>query len=432
MDSASIEKNYASSRERYAGLGVDTEKALAALDRIPLSLHCRQEADGASGTAAAREPGNIRELREDLHAAFSLIPGRHRFGLRAVHAESSEGLVERNALEPSHFRGWVEWAKQEGLKLDFSAACYGHPLAASGFTLSHREKDVRRFWIEHVRGCRKISASIGRELKTPCLHTLHVPDGSAGALPFDRWTRRGHLCESLNEIFDVKQSPSQMKDALESRPSETGDETFAVASHEFCMGYAMSRGKLLSLNLGRGLPARSAADKISAVLQFSDEILIRVSRDIPWDDVRADVPDDGILALAREIVRGGAPDRVHIGLEDSDAGPNRVGTWAAGARALLKTLLVALLEHEGRLRELEESGDEAGRRALAEEFRGLPFGAVWDQYCLKSGVPPSGRWRQEVSEYERKAGASQKTLAHRSSSPENSPGRGPSLPLTKR
>jgi L-rhamnose isomerase len=393
MDSESLEKNYTSSRERYAGVGVDTEKALAALGRIPLSLHCRQEADLASGTAS-REPRNIRELREDLHQAFTLIPGRHRFGLRAVHAESLEGPAERNALEPSHFRGWVEWAKQEGLKLNFSAACYGHPLAASGFTLSHREKDVRRFWIEHVRRCRKISASIGRELKAPCIHTLHVPDGSAGDAPFDRWTPREILRESLNEIFDAEHSPSQMKDALESRP--TGNQAFAVASHEFCMGYTMSRGKLLSLHIGRDLPAESAADQISGVLQFSDEILIRVSRDVPWDDARADIPDDGILALAREIVRGGAPDRIHIGLEDRAAGPNRVGTWAAGARVILKTLLIALLEPEGHLRELEERGDDVRRRALAEEFLGLPFGDVWDQHCLRSGVPPSTRWRQVV------------------------------------
>lgn len=393
MDSVSIEKDYTSSRKRYAGVGIDTDKALEALGRIPLSLHCRREAAGDSGTAA-EEPGNIRELREDLHQAFALIPGLHRFGLRAVHAESREGPVERNALEPSHFRGWVEWAKQEGLKLDFSAACYGHPLAATGFTLSHREKDVRRFWIEHVRRCRKISASIGRELKAPCIHTLHVPDGSDGDASLDRWARREFLRESLNGIFDAEHSPSQMKDALESRP--TGNEAFAVASPEFCMGYAMSRGKLLSLHIGRALPAESAADQISGVLQFSDEILIRVARDVSWNDARADIADDGILALAREIVRSGAPDRIHIGLEDRDAGPNRVGTWAAGARVMLKTLLIALLEPEGRLRELEERDDEARRRTLAGESRDLPFGAVWDEHCLRSGVPTSTRWRQVV------------------------------------
>jgi L-rhamnose isomerase len=398
-DSALVEKYYASSREHYAAHGVDTENALAALGRVPLSLHCRQEADGASGTAG--EPENIRELREDLHEAFTLIPGRHRLGLRAVHAESPEGPVEPNALEPSHFRGWVEWAKQEGLKLDFSAACTGHPMAASGFTLSHGEKEVRRFWIEHVRRCRKISASIGRELKTPCIHTLHVPDGFTGNAPFDRWTRRELLRDSLDEIFDTEHSPSQMKDALESRPA--GTDGLAVASHEFCMGYAMSRGKLLSLNLGHSLSAASAADKISAVLQFSDEVLVRVSGDGPWEDSRTGAPDKGALAMAREIVRGGAFDRVHIGLEDPGAGLYRVGAWAAGARAMLKTLLLALLEGESGSRELEEKGDDDGRRAVAEEFRRLPFGSVWDQYCLRSGVLASAKWRQAVSEYEKRA-----------------------------
>lgn len=398
-DSALVEKNYASSRERYAARGVDTEKALAALGRVPLSLHCRQEADGASGTAG--EPVNIPELREDLHEAFTLIPGRHHLGLQAVHAESPEGPVERNALEPAHFRGWVEWAKQEGLKIDFSAACTGHPMAASGFTLSHREKDVRRFWIEHVRRCRKISASIGRELKNPCIHTLHVPDGFTGDAPFDRWARRETLRDSLDEIFDTEHSPSQMKDALESRPARA--EGVAVASHEFCVAYAMSRGKLLSLNLGHSLPAVSAADKISAVLQFSDEVLVRVSGDGPWEDNRTGAPDTGTLTLAREIVRGGALDRVHIGLEDPGAGPYRAGAWAAGARAILKTLLLALLEDESGSRESEAPGDDAGPRAVAEEFRRLPFGSIWDQYCLRSGVLPSAKWRQEVSAYEKRA-----------------------------
>jgi len=394
MDSISVAKNYASGRERFAGLGVDTEKVLEALGRVQLSLHCREEAAG--------ERGSIRELREELHEAFTLIPGRHRFGLRAVHAESPMGLVERNALELAHFRGWIEWAKREGLKLDFSAACYGHPQGASGFTLSHMEKDVRRFWIEHVRRCRKISASVGREQKTPCIHTLHVPDGSAGGDSFDRWTRRELLRESLDEIFDTEHSPTQMKDALESRPAGAGNEASTVASHEFCVGYAMSRGKLLSLDLGRGLTAESAADQVSALLQFSDEILIRVPWDDPRGDIRADHHDDGTLALAHESVRGRAPDRVHLGLEDPGAGPGRVRRWSAGARAILNTLLVAFLEHEGGLHGMEVKADDTGRRALEEEFRDLPFGVVWDQYCLRSGVPTTSRWRQELSEFEKR------------------------------
>lgn len=401
MDSVSVAKNYVSGRERFAGFGVDTEKALEVLGHVRLSLHCRRETAGDS--VDSWDAGSLRELREDLHEAFALIPGRHRFGLRAVHAESpAAGLVERNALEPAHFRGWIEWAKREDLKLDFSAACYGHPQAASGFTLSHLEKDVRRFWIEHVRRCRKISASIGREQKTSCIHTLMVPDGSAGRPPFDRWTRRELLRESLDEIFDIEHSPTQMKDALESRPAGNGNESSAVASHEFCVGYAMSRGKLLSLDLGSGLSAESAADQVSAILQFSDEFLVRVPRDVPSEDERADRRDNGTLSLARESVRSRAPDRIHLGLEDPGAGPGRVRRWAAGARAMLNTLLVALLEQEGGLDGTEVKADDAGRRALEEDFRSLPFGAVWDQYCLTSGVPPTSKWRQDLSEREKR------------------------------
>lgn len=393
-DSALIEKNYASIRERYAGLGIDTEKALEALGGVAISLQCRPETDRAD---AGR--GSIVELREDLHEAFRHIPARRRLGLCAVHAEGVEAPPERNVIEPSHFRGWVEWAKQEGLKLDFAAACYGHPLAASGFTLSHPEKDVRRFWIEHVRRSRKIGAFIGRELKAPCIHALFVPDGSAGEAPFDRWGRRELLRESLEEIFETRHSPSQMKDALEFRPA--GDDAFRVASLDFCMGYAMSRGTLLSLGLGRGLSAASAADRISALLQFSEEVLIRVSGDVPWEDARAGLPDDGALALAREIIRGGASDRVHIGMEDPGAGPFRAGAWAAGGRAMLKTLLVALLENEAGPPGQEETGD-ARRREIAEGLRGLPLAAVWDQHCLRAGVPPSARWRPEVAGYEKR------------------------------
>ncbi len=392
-DSVFIEKSYASSRERYAALGVDTEKALGVLGRVSLSLHCRRHAGDAPGVA--EEPVDIRTLREDLHEAFSLIPGPHRLGLSAVHAESSEGAVERNALEPAHFRGWVEWAKQEGLKLDLSAACTGHPQAASGFSLSHREKEVRRFWIEHVRRCRKISASIGRELKAPCFHTLYIPDSFAAGARFDKWARREQLRDSLDEIFESEHSLSQMRDALESRPD--GSERFAVATPEFCMAFAMSRGKLIGLSLGRDLSAVSAADKVSAILQFSDEILVRFSGEVAWEDSRSGAPDGGTLALAREIVRGGALDLAHIGVEDPGAGPYRVGAWAAGARAMLKTLLLALLEDASGRSEREDKG--------GEQLRRLPFGSVWDEHCLRSGVPPEAKWRKDVSEYEGRARA---------------------------
>lgn len=394
MESAAIEKGYSSARERYARLEVDTDRALDTLRACALSLHSRRPGQGG------RAPGAVEALREDLHQAFALVPGRHRLVLDALAAEPGGPALERNALEPAHFRGWLEWAKREGHRLDFRAACYGHPMAGSGFTLSHREKDVRKFWIEHVRRCRKISAFLGRELKAPCLHTLWVPDGAAAAA-FDRWAHRELLLESLDEIYEPEHSPSQMRDALESRPLPDGDEALRVASYEFMMGYAMNRNKLVGLDLGRLDAAGPAADKVSAVLQFSDEVILFVSRSVPWDDARADILDAGMPALAREIVRGGALSRVRISLDD--AGTSRVGSWTAAARATLMALLVGLLEPEARVRELEARGDEAGLRALAAELEALPYRSVWDYHCLRAGVPPSGRWRQAISDHEKRS-----------------------------
>ena len=416
MRAARVEKAYKVAKERYAESGVDTEVVLAKLSRVALSLHCWQgddlggfEKPGAALTGGGiqvtgRHPGRARtvaELRMDLEKAFSLVPGRHRLNLHAIYGEFEEKPVDRDEIGPEHYAGWVAWAKEQDLKLDFNATCFSHPKAESGFTLSHRDKAVRSFWVEHVKRCREISAFMGRELASPCLHNLWIPDGDK-ELPFDRWGPRALLKQSLDEIYEVQYSPVEMKDALESKLFGIGSESFVVGSHEFYLGYALSHGKMVCLDLGHFHPTESVADKISALLHFCDELLLHMSRGVRWDSDHVVVLNDEVALLMHEIVRGGALPRVHLALDFFDASLSRVGAWAIGARATLQGLLIALLEPHMKLRAAEEAGDNFTRLALMEELKTLPFGAVWDYHCLEAGVPAGGAWRQEVADYEDK------------------------------
>jgi L-rhamnose isomerase len=417
MDFSAVEKSYALSRERYAEIGVNTDEAIARLQDVSLSLHCWQGDDvGGFETSAAGLTGsglqvtgsypgkarNVQELRSDLRLAFGLIPGRHRLNLHAMYGEFDGRPVDRNEIEPSHFRGWVEWARKEDLKLDFNATCFAHPKAAAGFTLSSKDPGIRRFWVEHVKLCRKIAAYMGRELQAACLHNLWIPDG-AKDVPVDRWTARALLKRSLDEIYETEYSPLQMKDAVESKLFGIGSESFVVGSHEFYLGYAFTKGKIVCLDLGHFHPTESVADKVSAILQFSDEILLHVSRGVRWDSDHVVLLTDEIRALAEEIVRGQALDRTHLALDYFDASMNRIGAWVLGARATLRGLLLALLEPRERLLELDGEGRVLPRLAALEELKVMPAGPVWDYFCLKSGVPPADLWLGEVEAYEKKA-----------------------------
>jgi L-rhamnose isomerase len=416
MDFSTIEKSYALSRERYAQIGVDSDEAVARLQEVPISLHCWQGDDvggfesSAAGLAGSglqvtgSYPGkarNVEELRSDLRLAFGLIPGRHRLNLHAMYGEFEAKPVDRNAIEPGHFRGWVEWARKEGLKLDFNATCFAHPKAASGFTLSSKDPGIRRYWIDHVKACRMIAAYMGRELQASCIHNLWIPDGSKD-VPVDRWTARALLRKSLDEIYETEYSPQHMKDAVESKLFGIGSESFVVGSHEFYLGYALTKGKIVCLDLGHFHPTESVADKLSAILQFSGEILLHVSRGVRWDSDHVVLLTDEIRALAEEVVRGEALDRTHIALDYFDAGMNRIGAWVLGARATLRGLLLALLEPRDRLRELDDEGRVLPRLAALEELKAMPSGAVWDYFCLKNGVPAADLWLGEVEAYEKK------------------------------
>jgi L-rhamnose isomerase len=414
MTTGSVEQAYDLAKERYAGLGVDTEAALDRLCAVPISMHCWQgddvagfEAGGAIADggilATGNYPGRARtpqELRDDLARAMRLIPGRHRVNLHAIYAETGGRAVERNALEPEHFAGWIDWARTLGLGLDFNPTFFAHPRAASGYTLAAADGGVRRFWIEHGVACRRIGAALGAALGTPCVTNVWIPDGSKD-LPADRKGPRARLEESLNAVFAEPHDPACLLDAVESKLFGIGSEAYVAGSHEFYLAYAVRNGTLLCLDTGHFHPTETVSDKLSAVLQFLDGILLHVSRGMHWDSDHVVILGDEPRAIAQELVRGDYLARAHIGLDYFDASINRIAAWVIGMRAMQKALLLALLDPIDRLRTLETQGDLAGRLALMEEAKTLPFGAVWDAFCLREDVPVGAAWMKDVKQYER-------------------------------
>ncbi len=414
---------YAFARETYAALGVDTEVALRTLTGIPISLHCWQgddvggfESPGATlGGGGIQTTGNypgkartLDELRADLTLALRLIPGRHRLNLHASYADFGEAKkVPRNELTFGHFESWIGWARERGLHgLDFNGTFFSHPLADDGATLSHPDPGVRQFWVEHAIACRRVGAEFGRQLGTPTVTNVWVPDGSKD-LPVDRRGPRERLADSLDAIFAEPLDAAHHLDAVESKLFGIGSESYVVGSHEFYLGYAVRHQKLLCLDAGHFHPTESVADKISAVLGFVPAILLHVSRGVRWDSDHVVLLDDPTRAVMEEVVRGGFLARTHIGLDFFDASINRVAAWTIGTRNTLKALLLALLEPVETLRTAEAAGDYTTRLALMEEARTLPFAAVWDEHCRRQNVPVGPAWLAEVKSYEREV------LAHR-------------------
>lgn len=411
---ANLHTAYALAQERYAALGVDTDAALAALDQVALSLHCWQgddvggfESPGGelSGGIAAtgNYPGKARnadELRRDLDVAYSLLPGSHRLNLHAIYLEA-EAPVARNAIEPRHFAGWLDWAKANNHGLDFNPTCFSHPLAADGFTLSHRDPAVRQFWIEHCIACRRIGEHFGRVLGTPAVTNIWIPDGYKDT-PADRATPRRLLAESLDAVLAAKIDPRYNLDAVEPKLFGLGSESYVTGSMEFYTGYAISRGLLLTLDAGHFHPTETIADKISSLLLYLDQMLLHVSRGVRWDSDHVVTFNDDLQAIAQEIVRNDALQRIHIGLDYFDASINRVAAWTIGARNTLRALLNALLEPRDRLNQLEIAGDFSSRLALQEELKAMPAGAVWEYHCARHGVPVGMAALAAIKDYERR------------------------------
>jgi L-rhamnose isomerase len=412
VTSQQVEQAYALAKERYAALGVNTDEALDTLATIPISLHCWQGDDvggfeapggelGGGIAATGNYPGKARnadELRRDLDKAYSLIPGtHHRLNLHAIYAETNGRKVGRNELQPDHFAGWLDWARANKHGIDFNPTCFSHPLANSGFTLSSYDEGIRQFWIEHCIASRKIGEYFGKELGSPCVTNIWIPDGFKDT-PVDRQRPRELLCASLDQVLAEKIDPRYNLDAVESKLFGLGSESYVAGSHEFYLGYAVTRQILLCLDSGHFHPTEGIADKISSVLLYLDEILLHVSRGVRWDSDHVVIVSDELLNITQEIVRGGFLKRVHIGLDFFDASINRLAAWVIGTRSTLRALLMALLEPLDLMRALEISEDYTSRLALFEELKTMPFGAVWDYYCLRQNVPVT--FMNEVKVYE--------------------------------
>jgi L-rhamnose isomerase len=332
---------------------------------------------------------------------LSLIPGTHRFNLHAFYGEFGTRRIDRDAIGPAHFAGWIDWAKTLGIGLDFNPTCFSHPKAAGNITLSHPDKAIRSFWIAHVVACRRIGAAMGKALGTPCVTNLWIPDGMKDT-PVDRVGPRERLIESLDAVLEDALDPVFNLDSVEGKLFGLGCESYTVGSHEFYFGYAMSRKILYTLDTGHYHPTETITDKISAVLMFLPQILLHVSRGVRWDSDHVVVLGDDLDAIAQELVRGDFLHRTHIGLDYFDASINRVAAWVIGTRNTLKALLKALLEPISRLRVSESAADYTARLAFQEEDKGLPWSAVWNHYCETAGVPVGATWLDEVREYERR------------------------------
>jgi L-rhamnose isomerase len=410
-----IEKAYELAVERYAELGVDVKKALENLQKISISLHCWQADDvvgfekfdesvsGGGIQATGNYPGKantIAQMRQDLEKVYSLIPGKHRFNIHAFYGDFKGKTVERDQIEPAHFQSWVEWAKQQDLKLDFNCTCFAHPKANDGFTLSHPDAGIRKFWIDHVNASRKISEYMGKEQGAKSIHNIWIPDGSKD-ITVNRYGYRKNLKESLDKIFEMKTNDAYMRDAIECKLFGIGSESYVVGSHEFYMGYGITNKKMITLDMGHFHPTESVADKISSLLLFSDELMFHVSRGVRWDSDHVTIVNDDLLAFAHEIVRMNALNKVNIGLDFFDASINRIGAYVVGTRATQKAFLFGLLEPIEKLREYESKGQNFERLALLEEAKSLPWGAIWDYFCLKNNVIPGEDYIKEIQKYEK-------------------------------
>lgn len=409
-----IEQAYKIAKEQYAAIGVDTEAVLKKLATIPISMHCWQGDDVGgyeyvggkelSGgiQATGNYPGKARtidELRGDIEKALSLIPGDHRLNLHACYLDNGGKFVDRDEMQPKHFQSWIDWAKGKLDGMDFNPTYFSHDKAADGFTLSHPDKAIRDFWIEHGIACRKIGAEMGKQLNSTTVTNFWIPDGYKD-IPVDRWEPRQRLADSLDKIFAEDIDPVLHLDAVESKLFGIGAESYTTGSHEFYLGYAISRQKLLCLDAGHFHPTEYISDKISAVMEFLPGLLLHVSRPVRWDSDHVVILSDELRAIAQEIIRSGKVEKIHIGLDFFDASINRIAAWVIGTRNMLKALLLAILEPADMLKNIELEMDYTQRLAMLEELKTMPWSAVWDYYCSTKEVPAGMAWFDEVKQYE--------------------------------
>ena len=412
MDEKLVIKGYEYAKEVYAGRGVDVDKAIEAMKGVPISMNCWQADDvlGFDGddtlsggiATTGNYPGRARtadELRADADKAMSMIPGEKKFNLHASYANLNGRKIERSEYTADLFSEWMDWAKERGMGLDFNPTYFSHPMVKDGFTLASPDKAVRDYWIEHGKRCREIGEAFYKTLGKECVINYWMPDGYKDN-PIDMAGPRARMVESLDAIF-AGGNIEGVKEAVESKVFGLGVESYTVGSHELMMGYAITRNKLYCLDAGHFHPTEVISNKISSIMQYMPELLLHVSRPVRWDSDHVVTMDDELMAIMQQVVRNGYTQRVKIALDFFDASINRLAAWIIGTRNARKALLRANLENTAELKKLELDADFTARLALTEEDKTLPFGAIWDYYCLKEGVPVGEDWLKEVRDYEK-------------------------------
>lgn len=409
-----IEETYELAKERYSNIGVDTEKVLNALEKIKLSIHCwqgddihgflfpNQELTGGIGVSG-NYPGVATtpdQLSGDLSKVLTLIPGHHKIQLHAIYAVTDK-KKDLDELEPKDFKYWVDWAKQENVGLDMNGTFFSHPMLKDGFTLASPDKKVRDFWIEHGKRSRAIANYFGEELGQQSVNNFWIPDGYKDN-PIDKLAPRLRLVDSLDQIIEQKYDEKNTIEAFEGKLFGTGVESYTVGSHEFYENYAITRGKLWTIDAGHFHPTEDVSDKFSSFLPFGKGLMLHVSRPVRWDSDHVVIMDDALLRMMRSLVRDDILDRTNIGLDFFDATINRLAAWVIGARATQKALLLSMLSPINKLKEDEIAGNLTDRLALTEELKSYPFGAVWDEFCLRNDVPVGADWLSEIRDYEQK------------------------------
>ncbi|MFA6701212.1 MAG: L-rhamnose isomerase [Dysgonamonadaceae bacterium] len=413
MNKEQIYQAYLDAKNQYAAIGVDADAAIEKLDKLSISIHCWQ-ADDVSGfenpdgdlTGGIQVTGNypgkartITELQMDIEKVLSLIPGKHRLGLHAIYGDFKGEFVERDQIKPIHFQSWIDWAKKTNIALDFNSTFFSHPKADSGYTMSNFDPEIRNFWKEHLRCCRRIAAEIGRQQGSPCVHNIWLPDGEKDKT-VSRFKHRELLKEALDDVLTEKISTDYLIDCVECKLFGVGSESYVVGSHEFYMGYAVKNNMALTLDAGHFHPTEVISDKISSMLLFVPEINLHVSRPERWDSDHVVILNDELLALSQEIIRSGYADRVHVGLDYFDGSVNRIGAYVLGIRSTQKAMLQALLEPTDKLREYEISDKNFQRMAYLEELKSMSWSAVYNYYCYNQNTPIGDNYIKEIEKYE--------------------------------
>lgn len=403
---------YELAKKKYESIGVDVEAALEKLSKVRISLHCWQ-GDDVNGffnnetlsggiQVTGNYPGKattVKQLKDDLTFAFKEIPGHHKLNLHAIYLDTDE-KVELDKIEPKHFKGWVDWAKENHVGLDFNPTCFSHPMLKNGFTLSSYDDDVRNFWINHCKQCLKIGDYFGKELNDKCVTNIWVPDGYKDT-PYDRLAPRERMNASLSEILSEGYDKQHQLVAVESKVFGIGTESYTTVSNEFALGFAVKNDVAVCLDAGHFHPTEVISDKISSVLLFTDELLLHVSRPVRWDSDHVVCFDDELNQIAQSLVRNNLIERTHIALDYFDATINRVAAWVLGTRNTLKAILKAYLEPTELLKKLENEGDFTSRLVLVEELKTYPLGVIFDHYLEVNGCSTSDEWLKKIKQYEK-------------------------------